>query len=211
MRGGTIGSVLLILQPLYIAAEFISVVGVRAQYSLLDSTISAAGAATCTTIVDVTGTVEVCSPWGWVLNSAMVGLGFAVAVGAMLLRPWLPMRRGRNGVVVTAIVSGVSMAATGLVPLDLNMDLHVLVALPQFISFPLMLLLFAIVLRQEAPIAAILSGVAASLCLLGVALFITFLSAPHGGGFFERIALWPWSLALFPVGLTMLQRVQQHR
>lgn len=198
------------LQPLYILAELVTVVGVRAHYSLLDGTISAAGAATCTTIVDVSGPVAVCSPWGWVLNSALVVAGVAVGVGAVLLRPWLPKRRGRNGVVVTAIVSGVSMAATGLVPLDLNMDLHVLVALPQFISFPVMLVMFAIILRQEAPVTALVSWVAAALCLSGVVLFMVFLSAPHGGGLFERLALWPWSLALFPAGVTMLQRVQHH-
>jgi len=196
------------LQPLYILAELMSVLAVRAPYSLLDSTISAAGATTCTTIVDATGTVEVCSPLGWVLNSAMVLAGAGVAVGIVLLRPWLPTRRGRNGIVVTGIISGVSMAATGLVPLDLNMDLHVLVALPQFISFPVMLALLAVILRHEAPGTAILSGLAACLCVLGVVLFIVFLEAPHGAGLFERLALWPWSLALGPVGLMMLGRVR---
>lgn len=100
------------------------------------------------------------------------------------------------------------MAATGLVPLDLNMDLHVLVALPQFISFPVMLALLAVILRHEAPGTAILSGLAACLCVLGVVLFIVFLEAPHGAGLFERLALWPWSLALGPVGLMMLGRVR---
>src|SRR5699024_11756858 len=105
----------------------------RPPYSLLDSTISAAGATTCTTIVDATGTVEVCSPLGWALNSALVLAGTGVAVGIVLLRPWLPARRGRNGIVVTGIIAGVSMAAPGLVPLDLTMARHVLVAPPQSI------------------------------------------------------------------------------
>lgn len=199
------------LQPLYIIAELLAVAGVRAQYSLFDSTISAAGAATCTTIMDVTGPVEVCSPWGWVLNSALVLAGVAVAVGAVLLCPWLPTRRGRNGVVITAIVSGASMSATGLVPLDVNMELHVLVALPQFVSFPLMLLLMAVLFRHEAPATAVISGSAAFLCLLGVVLFVVFLGAPHGSGFFERMALWPWSIAMFPLGLTLLKHVRSTR
>src|SRR5690625_4550892 len=86
-------------------------------------------------MVDVTGPVEVCSPWEWVLNFAM-------------------------------IVSGASLAATGLVPLHLNIGLHAMGSLPQFISFSLRLVMLAIILRKEAPVTAIFSCVAAPYYLL---------------------------------------------
>lgn len=200
------GALLWIAQPLCILVELVSISQVRTPYSLIDSTISEAGAVRCTTITYALGQVPVCSPLGWLLNAVTVASGLAVGVGALLLHRSLPTRRIRTGATVAAVLSGLSLIGTGLVPVDLDLNLHVLVALPQFFTFPLMLILLSAAMRSLSRRSAAIAFVAALLCIIGTVAYLVRLAEPQGGGLLERLALWPFWLALLSVGATLLLR-----
>ena len=204
--GARLGALLWIAQPLAILVELVTVGQVRTPYSLVDSTISEAGAVTCTKIAYGDGHLPVCSPLGWLLSATTAASGLAVLIGALLVHRALPSGRIRLAATVTGILSGLSLVGTGLVPVDLYLDLHVLVALPQFLTFPLQLVLLAVVLRPLTRPTALISALAAALCLAGTVAFFARLSEPHGGGLLERLALWPYFLALLPLGVAVRRR-----
>ncbi len=202
----SVGALLWAAQPLCILVELVVVSHVRTPYSLVDSTISEAQAVSCTTITYAFGQVPVCSPLGWLLNVTTVVSGLAVLVGALLLHSSLPIHRTRIGVTLAAVLSGLSLIGTGLVPVDLDLNLHVVVALPQFVTFPLMLILLFVAMRTLSRPVTLTALVAASLCIGGTVAYFALLAEPHGGGLLERVALWPFWLALLPIGMTLLRR-----
>ena len=201
-----IGALLWAAQPLCIIVELVVVSRVRTPYSLIDNTISEAQAASCTTITYAFGQVPVCSPLGWLLNVATVLSGLAVGIGALLLHSTVPGQRVRMGVTVAAVLSGLSLIGTGVVPVDVDLNLHVLVALPQFLTFPVMLILLSIAMRAVSRPVARTALVAGLLCLGGAVAYFALLGQSHGGGVLERVALWPFWLALLPVGVTLMRR-----
>ncbi|WP_425339350.1 DUF998 domain-containing protein [Brevibacterium marinum] len=210
-RRRTVGAVLWILQPLCIVAELIAVSQVRTPYSMMDSTMSEAGASTCRTIVYAAGSVPVCSPLGWLMNAATVASGVAVIIGVFLLRPWMPAGWVRACATILTVFSGLSMVGTGIVPVDLDLNLHILVAVPQFLTFPLMLLLIGMVVRKQSRVAAFAGLLGGIICLAGALAFMLRLNEPHGGGLLERIALWPWFLTLSVLGYSLFRVIRHSR
>jgi hypothetical membrane protein len=148
------GALMWVVQPLYIVCELVAAAAATAPYSLVDNTISDLGATTCTTIAYPYGDVAVCSPLNLVVNGAFVVFGVLMALGALLLRSWLPQGAAATTAVVLWVITGLSSIATGLVPLDRNLDLHSLVALPALVAQPLALLVSAYVLRHRRPVAS---------------------------------------------------------
>ncbi len=196
-------AVLLLIQPSYIVCELLVAAAVAAPYSLRDHTISDLAAVSCTQIAYPAGPVAVCSPWHPLLNGAFIGFGLALAIGALLLpHAWRP---GRLGVAAVAlwVVSGLSSIGTGLVPLDVDLELHTLVSLPVFLAQPVALLLHGLALRGRplavwALVVAVLSAVGT------VGLFAVTMQATWHGAF-ERLALWPAYVWLGAFGWRVLR------
>ncbi|GAA1854054.1 hypothetical protein GCM10009714_39030 [Microlunatus capsulatus] len=194
-----------LVQPLYVVAELVTAAGSTAPYSLADQTISDLGATTCTSVGYPYGAVAVCSPRHLLLNGSLVLFGALLALGAVLLHRSLPRRRSARAATVAWVVVGLSSAATGLVPLDRDLTLHALVALPGLLASPVALLLLGGALRSIAPRTAVLTAAAGLLSAVGAVAFLATASSPELGGVRERVAFWP-SYLWVPVVAVVLRR-----
>lgn len=199
----SLAAVLLLVQPLYVIVELLVARASSAPYSLRDNTISDLAAVSCTQIPYPAGPVPVCSPGHPWLNGAFIGFGLALVVGALLLpRAWRP---GRLGSVAVGcwVASGLSSIATGLVPLDVDLELHTLVSLPVFLAQSVALVLHGLALRGSGLGRwAVVTGVASAVGMVGL-FAVTMAATWHGA--FERLALWPAYLWLGAFGLAVLQ------
>lgn len=167
-----------------------------------DHTISDLAAVSCTQIAYPAGPVAVCSPWHPLLNGAFIAFGLALAIGAVLLpRAWRPGRLGAAAVALW-VVSGLSSIATGLVPLDVDLEFHTLLSLPVFLAQAIALLLHGLALRGRR--LSVWAIVASVLSVVGTAgmFAVTMQATWHGA--FERLALWPAYLWLGAFGAPRL-------
>jgi len=180
-------------------------------YDLTRNTISDLGAVGCGTLGAAGGPVEVCSPWHAGMNASFVVIGTLLAAGGLLAAPALSRRTtGARRAAVLAVsgllvVAGLSSAGVGLVPLDVDGDLHTLVALPLFVTQPVALILLGALAVRAGP--RVWGGVLLGLGLLAAAGGIAFgatLVTGDVGGLYERIALWPCHLGLAVLGWRLL-------
>lgn len=192
------------LQPLLLVLELAAVAAVSVPYSLVGSTISDLGARTCTTVAYPSGPVAVCSPWHAAVNAGFVVGGLLLAVGALMARRLLPRRRLSTTAVVLWVVSGLSGAATGLVPLDVDAGLHLLVSTPVFLAQPVAMVLTGVALRPRHPLVGWAGVVLGLVALLAGGTVALWLEAP-ALGLLERAALWPTSLYLFWVAVVLVR------
>ncbi|QSF59073.1 DUF998 domain-containing protein [Nocardioides sp. zg-1228] len=183
--------------------ELIAAAAATAPYSLLDNTISDLGATTCTTIAYPYGDVPVCSPLHPLVNGAFIVFGLLLAIGAVLLRGWLPKGAAATTSVGLWVITGLSSVATGLVPLDQDLDLHSLVALPAFVAQSLALLVIAYVLRHRRGVSGS-ALVAGAVSLVGLVAFLARTGSAELGGLFERLAFWPGYLWLPVLAVVVL-------
>jgi len=198
------GALMWLVQPLYIVCELVAAAAATAPYSLMDNTISDLGATTCTTIAYPYGDIPVCSPLHALVNGAFVFFGLLMALGAVLLHRWLPRGAATTTAVVLWVVTGLSSIATGLVPLDRDLELHTLVALPAFVTQSMALLVTAYVLRHRPGQCrtALLAGV---MSIVGLVVFLARTGSADLGGLFERLALWPGYLWLPVLAVAVLR------
>lgn len=199
------GALMWAVQPLYVVAEVGTALTATAPYTLANNTISDLGATTCTSIGYPFGEVPVCSPWHLLLNSSFVVFGLLIAIGALLLRGWLPSGPAATTSVALWVLSGLSSIATGLVPLDQNLELHAVVSLPVFVAQPLALLATGVALRQRAGLSPSALAVGA-VSLLGTVVYLGRTGSAELGGLFERLALWPGYLWLPFLAVVVLSR-----
>ena len=191
-----VGALCWLAQPLYIVAELLVAAGASASYSLRDNTISDLGSIGCTPAL--------CSPWHPAMNTVFVVFSLLRVVGALLLiRSWPPGRWALTATVLW-VVSGLFSAAIGFVPVDQHPSLHVLAAVPVFVTQPLAMLATALAFRKTHR-GLTASGVMVGLgCLVGAGAFLIVSSGPHEVGFWERFALWPAYPWLAVVGVVVL-------
>ena len=191
-----VGALCWLAQPLYIVAELLVAAGASASYSLRDNTISDLGSIGCTPAL--------CSPWHPAMNTVFVVFSLLRVVGALLLsRAWPPGRWALTATVLW-VVSGLFSAAIGFVPVDQHPSLHVLAAVPVFVTQPLAMLATALAFRKTHR-GLTASGVMVGLgCLVGAGAFLIVSSGPHEVGFWERFALWPAYPWLAVVGVVVL-------
>ncbi|MGA9714503.1 MAG: DUF998 domain-containing protein [Aeromicrobium sp.] len=197
-----LGALMWIVRPAYFAAEIAVAAWSTARYSFVDNTISDLGAVECTSIQRFGDAVPVCSPAHDLLNASFVVYGALMALGAVLLhgrfgRGWLAM-----ALTALLVVSGVSSIATGLTPLDLYRDGHVLAAGPLFVAQPIALVVLGLLVRARRPRTG--SALIATGALCGVAAGV-FIGVDHAVGVTERMALWPVFVALAVVGVQELR------
>lgn len=199
-----LGAALWLAQPLYLVVELIAAAVSMAPYSLLHRTISDLGATTCTTIGYPSQDVAVCSPAHLVANASFVLFGLAMAVGALLLRPWLPRSRLTTAALALWVVAGLSSIGSGLTPLDQLLELHVLVSTPGIVLSGVATALTGVVLRSWARhwwwlvLAGTVSALAGALMVVRLEV--------QWGGLIERMALWPSFAVCAVVALAVLRR-----
>jgi hypothetical membrane protein len=171
------------------------------------NTISDLGAVGCGTIDAAGGPVEVCSPWHAGMNVTFVVIGTLLALGGLLVAPALT-RRTTSGVRWAALVAaglltvaGISSAAVGLVPLDVDPELHTMVAAPLFVAQPVALLLVGglAVRAGRRRWGGLLLGLGVLAAAGGIAFGVT-LVAGEVGGLYERVSLWPCHLGVAALG-----------
>lgn len=166
-------------------------------YDLTQRAISDLGATACTSVDYADGPREVCSPRHLLVNISWVLSGLFLAAGALALRPRLPGRAGAAAV-GAFVLGGASVAATGLVPVDVDLNLHLLVALPSFLAINLALLLAAAALGSTwhaLRVGAVVLGV---LGLAGGLLVVLWTAVGGPLGIYERVSVYAgpaWVLA----------------
>lgn len=184
--------VLAVLQALSLPAELAAGGASTPSYDWVRGTISELGVATCGGEIPGLGVLG-CSPLHAVLNVSLVVSGLAL-IGLAALARRLPGFRGLAG--VAWAVAGLSTALTGLVPLDVDLDLHLLVSAPVFLASPLGVLLGARQLGGGRRVVGVVVGV---VTLVVGAVFLVWIDGAGIGGLLERVALWPsviWVLAI---------------
>ncbi len=200
-----IGAIAWMVQPGYVLIELIVAAASTVPYSFGDQTISDLGAVTCTEIVYPAGPVSVCSPLHPLLNGSFVVFGLLIAVGALFLHRALPRGRAILAATVIWVAVGVSTVATGLVPLDVDLGLHSLVALPSLVGAPIALAFLAVGLWASNRALAVGLASAAAVSLLGAVVFLATAASREWGGVWERLGFWPTYLWL-PVVAGVLLR-----
>jgi hypothetical membrane protein len=200
-----LGVALWVVQPISLLVEIITAARVTAPYSFLDNTISDLGVTRCGTVEYRFGPVPVCSPWHDLMNASFIVFGVFLVVGALLLRRRLGS--GFAGRVATGlwVVAGLGSVGTGLVPLDRDVDLHVLVSMPVLIAQPLAVLALGLAVRRSHPGLARSALVVGAVSVAGAVAFLARVDSPDLGGLFERLALWPGYLWLPAAALTLLR------
>lgn len=160
----------------------------------------------CGTIRAAYGPVEVCSPWHAGMNAGFLVVGALLALGAVLAVPSLASGPATRVAAVLLLVAGVSSAAVGLVPLDVDGDLHTLVATPLFATQPLALLLLGCVATGRGhPRDGLVLLAAGVVAALGAVAFGATLVTGEVGGLHERVALWTCHAGLAVVGWRVLR------
>jgi hypothetical protein len=193
VRRTPIGAACWLAQPVYVVVELLVALGASAAYALRDDTVSALGMLACAP--GHTGsTVEVCSGWHVVLNAAFVVFGVLRAAGAVLLRPRLGAAGWGRLACGLWLVSSLSAAAVGLLPVDQVPGAHAVAALPVFALQPLAVLATAEALRRSHAVApgVVAAGFTVGVLTLAAATgFAARLGQPTWVGGLERLALWP--------------------
>ena len=176
-RATSVGAVVFLLRPTYVATELVTAAATTGGYSFVADTVSKLGEVGCTD--------GYCSPAHAVMNGSFMAYGVAVAGGALLLaRPLGPWVTG------LLVVSGASSFATGLAPLDQDAARHALAATPLFVAQPLALLLLGARVRRERPrLAAALVATGAVTAAAAVGFILS--GDDRAAGALERLALWP--------------------
>jgi hypothetical membrane protein len=193
-----------LVQPLTVLAEFVAAAGVTVPYSFVDNTISDLGASTCTSIEYPFGLVPVCPPWHSLLNGSFIILGLFMALGAILIRRLLPPGLAATTSVVLWVISGLSSIATGLVPLDQDLILHVLVSEPIFFAQPLAIITLGLAFRPHRPALAWSGLAVGAITLAGTAAYLARPDSLNLGGLLERVALWPGYVWIAIVAIAVL-------
>ncbi len=185
--------VLALLQCASFPAEVFAAVRFSPPYDWVSNTISDLGARSCTSVPYPHGNIAVCSPLNAVMNGAML-LGGAALIVLTITARRVDGFRGTAG--AAWVISGLSTMLTGLVPLDVDPVLHVLVSTPVFIASPIAVLLGAF--QKAGALRGAGAAVGAASLFVG-ALFLVSHDLSAYGGLLERLSLWPpilWVLLL---------------
>lgn len=139
--GTVLGATPWLLMVLTLLVEIPVAMAFKPSYDPVHLTISDLGATTCTVLSYPKGPVAVCSPLHSLLNLTHAFGGVALGAGGVLLRGLAPPGWRRVGFVALMVATGASWLAAVLVPVDLDLTWHALVALPAFLTAPTALLL----------------------------------------------------------------------
>ncbi len=157
-------------------------------YDLLHHTISDLGWTTCTVEQRPSGVLESCSPRHAWFNVGGIVLWILLAIGATTLSRVLPGPRSRRTVVILWWVVAGFGVATCLVPGDVDISAHSLLAVPIFLGTVAVLVVSAFAWRTISRPVALTAWVAAAISLAGFVGLVAALAGYGPVGLFERLA-----------------------
>lgn len=198
-----LGAVLWLLSAILLVGQVIAATAWSdPAYSWTAHAISDLGVTTCGEFSDGGQVREVCSPAHLVFNVAMVVGGLLVAAGAALLR-WVWGTTATRIAMIFMLLSGLSISTVGLLPWDLEPDLHDLAALAQWIFQVVAMLLLVSLLRDSRPGSKLLAMGTLGCVIISMVGLMIFLSGFEsttfiGWGLAERLAfdvLTLWTMA----------------
>lgn len=179
-------------------------------YSWTAHAISDLGVTTCGEFSDGGQVRAVCSPAHLVFNLGLVVGGLLVAAGAVLLRSVWGTTATRVAMIFM-LLSGLCVATVGLLPWDLEPDLHDLAALAQWVFQVVAMLLLVSLVRDPRPGSALLATGTLGCVIISVVGFVVFLVGFDadtfiGWGLAERLAFDVLTLWTMAVGAHILIR-----
>ncbi len=156
----------------------------------------------------------VASPWHRVMNVSFVVQGVLIAVGAVLVRGFFPVRYW--AFLLLFVVSGAGILVVGLYPEDVDIKVHGLAALYFLLAGNLAMILLGLlrVLRSNGQVT-----LAAGVIGLGALRLLIYINANSGtpgnpgtllafyAGLVERFAIYPLQLWLTWTGWRMMKAV----
>ncbi|MEV8375888.1 DUF998 domain-containing protein [Kribbella sp. NPDC056861] len=170
-------------------------------YEVLHHTVSDLGWTTCTIEQRPSGELASCSPRHAWFNLGGILVWILLAAGGILLRPLYSGPSAARGIVVLWTVVAAFGIATCLVPGDVNLALHSLLAVPVFLGTIVVLFLSARAFRGSAPLSGRAALVTAIVSLLGLVGLVLALGGLGPVGLAERVAAETVYLWVFLVGL----------
>lgn len=177
----------------YLAVEIVTAYAWSTPYSFRHDTISDLGVTACTP--------NLCSPLHLLMNATFVALGLLTILGAVLFRGVVARGYRQWWLVSLAVLTGLSTAATGLVPSNDGIFVHLLAVLPAFISRHIVLILIAVWLWKQRRLVAVWSATCALSGLIGTVLLVG--SVVHIG-IGERLVLYPMPAFMAVTGAGVL-------
>lgn len=170
-------------------------------YSFLHHTVSDLGYTTCGEEMRPGGILATCSPRHLVYNVVGCLISAGVLTGGVLQR-----RRwgdGRMGAAISwlFIIIGVSGIGTAVVPGDVSLTWHTLLALPLFLGQLAVLMLLAMALRKTERINAAVIGAVLAVSVVGTFLFVAALAGHGYVGVSERLSAETFYVALLAMGI----------
>jgi hypothetical protein len=188
----------------YLVAEIATAYAWKVPYSFRHDTISDLGVTACTP--------NMCSPLHLLMNATFVALGLVTIIGAVLFRGYIPRGYRQWWIVSLAVLIGISTAATGFVPSNDGIVVHLLAVLPAFVSRHIVLILVAVWLWNQRRLVAVWSAACALSGLVGAVLFV---GTAVQIGISERLVLYPLPAFMAVTGaavlLTTTRRVVSER
>jgi hypothetical membrane protein len=211
MKKTEIGAVLWIFCLQYFLAEAVAISAWPGHYSLSANYISDLGALRCGAQAQgLAGATErLCSPLHAVMNASFGLQGLLIIGGAILTAPLFPKGWSWKIALLLIGASGLGVFVVGLAPEDAAPAPHYFGAVENFLCCNAGLVVTGVALQrwrgQTRGIGA-LTLAAGSLGLLGVALLAAKTYLGFGVGGMERIAAYPFPLAIATLGGFLLRR-----
>jgi hypothetical membrane protein len=197
-----IGSFLWASSIQFFIAQVIAALNWATPYSLVTRYISDLGNTACAAY-PIGSTIQVCSPWHFVMNASFIVLGVTMASGAVLM-----VRAFRSGGLSTIglgliAVAGFGVLLVGLFPENENIRLHALGAGLNFVCGNLGMVLLGIAGATGAARQGfdLVSAGMGTLGLIGTALFVSEHYSGLGQGGMERVAAYPLTVWLIVAGV----------
>lgn len=176
----------------YFAFEPFAIAATTAAYDPLWHPMSALGVTECGVSF---AEYPVCSPLHELVNWVFVLNGVMASAAAVVLHQFWPRTRRAATATVLLVFFGLSNAATGLVPADVNLEWHVILALPSMVvQVPALLLLATTTWRQQRAFSVFTAVCALVSAAAGP---LTLLQLGFPGGLAQRVmygAVWLWGI-----------------
>ncbi|GAB3662187.1 DUF998 domain-containing protein [Glycomyces tarimensis] len=132
----------------------------------------------------------VCSPLHLPMNWTFTLSGIAIAIGAITLRRRLPDGPRVTAAMWTLAVAGLSYASSGIIPADVDLFWHTVLAIPgMVVQIPAWIIMAVALARTSRPLAA-WTGLAATVHVAGLVGFAASFVADVPGGLFQRLMVW---------------------
>jgi hypothetical membrane protein len=188
----TVGALFLVATGEFFLAQIIAQLAWPG-YSVSQYDISALGVTACGPYTNGSGgmTFYACSPRHVVMNTGFILLGVLTIAGVLLTCSIWPQRRLTSVGVALVAVSGLGAILSGLFPANVNLGVHILGALLNFLTASVGLLFLGIGVRKRNGWLATWSMVLGAITLVGLVLYNSQNFLGLGPGGMERVIGYP--------------------